>query len=154
MKLKHILTLFGQVTIVILFLYLLKKTFNNYTSVKPYQESFKETLLFSDSEDESGDDTDSCASDSEEETFISREGMGTFREGLDDDAKEEREDLIKESKKSAKENSEDVNKAKKEIRKNEDLTEDELRSKAGLIAINKVLKKVGFREEYEKALKA
>ena len=38
MKLKHILTLFGQVTIVILFLYLLKKTFNNYTTVKPYQD--------------------------------------------------------------------------------------------------------------------
>ena len=40
MKLKEILNLFGQITIVILFFYLLKKTFNNYTSVKPYRENF------------------------------------------------------------------------------------------------------------------
>ena len=91
MKLKEILTLFGQVTIICLFLYLLKVTVKNYNIVKPYRENFKENMFGDDDDDD--DDDDDYHDDEDDE----------YDEDDDDDSRDSKKNK-KNKKKSNKKN--------------------------------------------------
>ncbi len=126
MKFKDIMTLFGQVTIICLFLYLLKATVKNYNIVKPYKESFKENM-FGDEHDDDDDDDDSDYDD--DDSDYDDDDSDDDDDDDDDDkkgSKKNKNKAIKKIKKQKKMNAKAIKKMKKQIKRGKDTNGNKL----------------------------